>query len=400
VTSAGILYDLYWCGVAFAAYTYAAYPAVLILYARARPWPVRRAGGGAPLPTVSVVLAVRNEEAAVARRVGEFTRQIIEGGLTGEIVVVSDGSTDDTARVALGLTGGRVPVTVIDLPENVGKAEALSVGCASAAHEILAFADARQTWADDALTRLLENFADPDVGAVSGELIVENAPGVMAGVGLYWRYEKALRRLESLVHSTVGVTGAIAAVRRSAFRPVPRGTVLDDVYWPLRVVMGGDRVVFDGRARAFDRLPDEVHAELRRKVRTLAGNFQLIARLPGALLPWRNPVWFALISHKLMRLAVPWCFLGIALLAAAVGGRLYLGLLAAQLGLTLVGLAGLVPRVAARSRAASAAGSFLILNAAAFLAFWVWASGGAARSWTRTRYRPAPTAASYPGVAR
>lgn len=388
---------VYWCGVGCAAYTYAAYPAVLAVRARWRPRPLRRAGGDKPLPSVTVVMAVRNEAGAVARRIEEFIRTITAAGLTGEVVLVSDGSTDDTARVARGFGGGGVPVTVIELRENVGKAAALTVGCTAAAHDVIAFADARQTWAADALTRLLENFADPDVGAVSGELIVESAPGVMAGVGLYWRYEKALRRLESLVHSTVGVTGAIAAVRRSDFRPVPRGTVLDDVYWPLRVVIGGRRVVFDGRARAFDRLPDDVRAELRRKVRTLSGNFQLLARLPEALLPGRNPVWFALVSHKLMRLAVPWCYLATAALAAVLGGRLYLSLLAAQVGLTLVGLAGLVPRLAARSRIASAAGSFLVLNAAAFLAFWVWVSGGAARSWTPTRYRATPLPAAYEG---
>jgi cellulose synthase/poly-beta-1,6-N-acetylglucosamine synthase-like glycosyltransferase len=145
-------------------------------------------------------------------------------------------------------------VRVVKLPENVGKAAALSAGVAEARNDVVVVADARQTWAPDALARLLENFDDPEVGAVSGELHVESSPGVMAGVGLYWRFEKWMRRREGLVHSTVGVTGAIAAVRRGLFRPIPAGTILDDVYWPLVVAMQGYRVVFDGRARAFDRL--------------------------------------------------------------------------------------------------------------------------------------------------
>lgn len=401
MTLAGGLEVVYWCGVGAVVYPYAVYPALLALRARIGPRPVRRAGGGETLPTVSVVLVVNNEEEAVTRRVGEFTRTIADGGLTGEIVVVSDGSTDGTVRAARAFEGGPVPVTVIDLAANVGKAAALSVGCEAAVSQVIAFADARQTWAVDALTRLLENFADPEVGAVSGELMVESAPGVLAGVGLYWRYEKLIRRNESRVHSTVGVTGAIAAVRRALFRTVPAGTILDDVFWPLGVAMSGYRVVFDGRAHAFDRLPDAVNAELRRKIRTLAGNFQLVARLPTALLPWRNPVWFALISHKLMRLVVPWAFLATAVLAAVLGGRVYHGLLALQAALTALGLAGLVSGVAARSRLAAVAGSFLVLNAAAFLAFWVWASGRAERSWTRTRYQPAATAgASLEEVAR
>jgi cellulose synthase/poly-beta-1,6-N-acetylglucosamine synthase-like glycosyltransferase len=386
---------LYWVGAACVAYPYAVYPALLALRARLRPRPVRRARPGSVPPTVSVVIAAHNEEAAVARRIAEFTGRIAEWGLTGEVVIVSDGSTDATAAVARAFEGGPVPVTVLEGRENAGKAAALSAGCEGAGHEVIVLADARQTWAADALVRLLENFDDPEVGAVSGELFVESAPGVMAGVGLYWRYEKALRRMESLAHSTVGVTGSISAVRRSLFRPVPSGTLLDDVYWPLVVAMQGYRVVFDGRARAFDRLPERVGAEFRRKVRTLAGNFQLVARLPGALSPRGNPVWFALVSHKLMRLAVPWALLATAALAAARGGPVYHGLLAAQAGLTLAGVAGLVPEVARRSRVASASASFLVLNAAAWVAFWVWATGRSSRSWTKTVYRtsaPAPSA--------
>jgi len=191
--------------------------------------------------------------------------------------VVSDGSTDGTAAsarqvaraVGVGQTfvsaafsgrqeclpHARANVRVLELPSNVGKAAALSAGCTAAVHDILVFADARQTWAADALPLLLENFADPSVGAVSGDLVVQSAPGVMAGVGLYWQYEKELRKLESQVHSTVGVTGAISAVRRRLFRAIPPGTLLDDVYWPLQVAMQGLRVVHDGRAHAYDRLP-------------------------------------------------------------------------------------------------------------------------------------------------
>src|SRR5262249_49866728 len=159
-------------------------------------------------------------------------------------VIVSDGSTDATAAVARAFEGGPVPVTVLEGVENAGKAAALSAGCEAAGHEVIVLADARQTWAADALVRLLENFDDPEVGGVSGEPFVESAAGVMAGGGLYWRHEKALRRMESLVDSTVGVTGSISAVRRSLFRPVPAGTLLDDVYWPLVVAMQGYRVVF------------------------------------------------------------------------------------------------------------------------------------------------------------
>jgi poly-beta-1,6-N-acetyl-D-glucosamine synthase len=399
VTATGMIETLYWIGAGSIAYPYVVYPALLATRARFAPRPVRRAEPGASRPSVSVVIAAFNEEAAIARRVGEFCDRIAALGSFGEIVVVSDGSTDDTARAALAAARNSVTVRAWQLPTNVGKAAALTVGCTLAKNEIIVFADARQTWAADALERLLENFADPEVGAVSGELCVESSPGVMAGVGLYWRYEKALRRMEGLVHSTVGLTGSICAVRRALFCAIPPGTVLDDVYWPLRVVMNGHRVVFDDRARAFDRLPGEVAAEFRRKVRTLAGVYQLAARLPSALLPGTNPVWFAFWSHKLMRLVVPWAWIAVAFLAAARGGPWYLGLLGAQLAVTAVGLLGLFPKVAARSKLAAGLGSFLMLNAAAWVAFWVWATGRTARSWTKTTYREPDAPARLEGAA-
>ena len=391
---------VFWSAVLCVLYPYAIYPVILAVQARLWPWPVARSVSGAgaglpsPLPSVSVVVVAYNEEARIGARVSGLADQIRGLGLRGEIVVVSDGSTDKTVANAQAIDGQGVPIRVIGLSENVGKAAALSEGCLAASNKILALADTRQTWADDALARLLENYADPAVGAVSGELFVRDSGGAMAAVGLYWRFEKWLRRNESLVHSTAGLTGAISSVRRELFKPIPKGIMLDDVYWPLRVVMDRHRVIFDGRAHAFDRLPDDLRSEFRRKVRTLSGNFQLVAALPEVLLPWKNPVWFALISHKLMRLAVPWG--AIVALAAGpfVGGLLPLAITLAGLAIIGLGLAGLNPRAASASRLAAAAASFLTLNFAAWLGFWVWASGRANRSWTKVVYRAESSTAS------
>ena len=380
---------VYWTSVGIVVYAYAGYPLILAGLAKLRSRPVHVSNDASQrLPSVSIVLPARNEVGSIARRVREFQSWIIDADLCGEIVVVSDGSTDATAAIARELAGGAVPLHVIELTENVGKAAALTAGYRAATNEILVLADARQSWADDALVRLLENFGDPEVGGVGGSLAIESTPGVMAGVGLYWRYETWLRRKEGAIHSTVGVSGSISAVRRVLFPEIPTGTILDDVYWPLVVAMRGHRVVYDARARAFDRLPDDVGSEFRRKVRTLSGNFQLIARLPKALLPTRNPIWFALVSHKLARLVVPWALLAAMVASASLGGLFYGGLLTAQAIAVLIGLAGLSPSVAGRSRIASACGSFLVLNAAAWVAFWVWVSGRSASTWTKTIYRP------------
>jgi biofilm PGA synthesis N-glycosyltransferase PgaC len=383
-----IIAGLFWCAAACVAYAYLVYPALMGVLGALASKPVGRVEGHRP--TATVLLAALNEEATIGRRVEEFRHLMSSQGIIGEVLVVSDGSTDRTVEIVSGLSSTQddsgVAIRCIDLPSNRGKAVALTAGGEAATGEVVVLADARQTWASDAVARLLENFADPQVGAVSGELMLESSPGVQAGVGLYWRFEKWLRQRESRFHSMVGVTGAISAVRREAFRPIPEGTILDDVYWPMQVAMQGLRVVFDGRALAYDRLPDKIHDEFRRKVRTLSGNFQLLTRLPALLNPLRNPIWFQFVSHKLARLAVPWALLYMPAACLILGGPVYLSLFALQALGYAVAIAGLFPSLGGKSRLAAAGGSFLVLNAAAWMAFWVWISGRASRSWRKATY--------------
>jgi biofilm PGA synthesis N-glycosyltransferase PgaC len=373
---------LFWVCAACVVYTYVAYPLCLAVLARQRaPSPKR----GRFIGSVSIVIAARNEEGNIVRRLSELAELVRGTGRPGEVILVSDGSTDRTAELAREL--GEPLVRVLELSRHLGKAAALTQGCALAVHDVLVFADARQRWAPDALNLLLENFADPSVGAVSGDLVVEAAPGVMAGVGLYWRYEKWLRQQECRLHSTVGVTGAISGVRRKLFHGVPAGTLLDDVYWPLRVVMQGYRVIHDGRARAYDRLPKKPRDEFRRKVRTLSGNFQLVTRLPAVLMPRRNPLWLQFVSHKLLRLVVPWALLGLLVASALLPGWGYHLAFGMQVSGYLLGLIALTTPAGQRYDVAGAAGSFLVLNTAAWLSVWVWASGRAGRSWRQVEYQ-------------
>jgi cellulose synthase/poly-beta-1,6-N-acetylglucosamine synthase-like glycosyltransferase len=234
---------------------------------------------------------------------------------------------------------------------------------------------------------LVAPFSDSSVGAVSGDLVIEVAPGVLAGVGLYWRFDKWLRRNESRLDSMVSVTGCIAAVRRELFTTLPAGTTLDDVYWPLRVGMAGYRVIHAERARAFDRLPERTRDEFRRKIRTLAGNYQLMSRMPEVLLPWRNRLWWQFISHRALRLVVPWALLATLIITAVTPGSFYRFAYSIQVVFYVLGMAAFVPAVAERSRLASGIASFLLLNTAAWVAFWVWASGRTAQSWTKVSYR-------------
>jgi glycosyltransferase involved in cell wall biosynthesis len=309
------------------------------------------------------------------------------------LILVNDGSTDQTVAIARSADAGAV--RVVDISQQVGKAKALSMGCLEARGDVLVFADVRQRWAPDAIERLLVNFSNPAIGAVSGELEIESAAGSLAGVGLYWRYEKWIRNNEGIVHSTVGVTGAICAVRRALFRPIPQGIVLDDVYWPMHVVLGGSRVVHDSTAVAFDTLPVRPWDELRRKIRTLSGNFQLLAAAPALLSPIRNPVWLQFFSHKVLRLAVPWLLTVLLATSAMHGSSFYRIVFWLQMMFYGVGLLGLMGALGTNSRVASAVSSFLLLNVAAWVAFWVWVTGGTARSWSKTVYGRAKPSAEY-----
>jgi cellulose synthase/poly-beta-1,6-N-acetylglucosamine synthase-like glycosyltransferase len=301
----------FWLSLGVIAYVYVGYPLLLAAWAAlSSRRPARsRFGSTSAWPSISVVLAARNEAARLPARVRNLLDVFYPG--PREVIVVSDGSTDGPAD-ALREFGDSV--RLIELPAG-GKPVALNAGVAAAAGEIVVFADARQQFAPDALVELVASFADPRVGGVTGELVLDAESRtaestVGEGVGLYWTYEKWLRRKESRVWSTLGATGAIYALRRSLWRPLPAGTLLDDVLAPMRAVLAGFRVIFEERARAFDRASSDAAIEARRKVRTLAGNYQILMQEPKLLLPFLNPVWLQYVSHKIGRLLVPWALVG------------------------------------------------------------------------------------------
>ena len=260
---------------------------------------------------------------------------------------------------------------LVALAAQQGKAVALNKGVAHASGDIIVFADARQQFGLTAVAELVANFLDPSVGAVSGELILESDPESTGaeGVGMYWKLEKWIRHKESEIGSVVGVTGAIYAIRRALFTPLPSGTILDDLLVPMRIAMKGYRVLFEDRAKAYDRVSREYRDEFARKVRTLAGNYQAMALCPDLLNPWRNPLWFQFISHKICRLAAPFMLVMLFVSSAVLASRFpYNVLFMAQVAgysAALIGW-GLI-KIGVRERWTSAAYTFCLLNYAAFV---------------------------------
>jgi len=246
-----------------------------------------------------------------------------------------------------------------------------NAAAAAATGDVFVFTDSSQRFAPDTIRRLTEPLDDPTVGAVSGSLERGERGSRWQAISLYWRLERWLREREAALHSAIGVTGAVYAMRAREWRPLPAGLILDDLFVPMRLVLSRRRILFDAGAAAEDVRSIAPVAEFQRKVRTLTGNWQLFAWLPAVLVPWRNPVWTAFICHKVLRLFTP--FFAIALLISSIlwlADRIgpvptWLGVAAATA--VVAGLASRFNPVAAISRTVQA---LILLPAAAALALW------------------------------
>jgi cellulose synthase/poly-beta-1,6-N-acetylglucosamine synthase-like glycosyltransferase len=352
---------LFLAAAAFVLYTLAGYPLLLHFLARRRSRPIQRAFQPR---TVSVLLPVFNGERFLAAKLDSLLALDYPPGLI-DIYVLSDGSTDSTAAIAEGFAGRGVHFQ--QLPHG-GKAAALNAGLTVATGEILFLTDVRQPLEPNALRVLVACFADPAVGAVSGELIIrDGATSEEANVGLYWKYEKWLRKRLSALDSVLGATGCIYAMRRDLARPLPPGCLLDDMFLPLQAFFAGYRVVFEGQARAYD-YPTSLDSEFRRKVRTLAGNYQLIGYMPQLLGP-ANRLWLHFFSHKVARLLLPFSLLVLLGTAPFLPPPWYIVCTASQLAFYLIALADpLLPDSFPGKKLSSPARTFAVLMAASFCA--------------------------------
>jgi hypothetical protein len=373
---------IFWASGLLLLYANAGYPLLMRAWAALAPRPPRESRAE---PELSVVVVAQDEAARIEARLENLVSLDYPAERL-EIVLASDGSRDATVERARRYE--RHGVRIAAFERRRGKASVLNDVVPRCRGEIVVLADARQRFETGALRALVAPFADPRVGVVSGELILSEAEGGRGapGGGLYWRFEKAIRRDESRVDSTLGATGAIYALRRELFEPIPADTLLDDVLVPARALKRGFRVVFAPAARAHDRVaaPEQ---EFTRKVRTIAGTFQLFARERWLLDPSRNRIWLQTVSHKLLRLLTP------ALLAAALaanlalaGEPLYRAGLVAQLAFYLAALIGWGSARARRaSRLASVPFLLCLLAWATVVAFWRFARGGQPVTWAKAQ---------------
>ena len=297
---------LFWTSLVVLAYIYVGYPFLAWCRAR-RSTDIRDSVDRSHVDdsTVSIVIVAHNEARTLPRKI----RSLLDSNGSHrirEILIGSDGSTDDTRQVLEQL--GEPRVRLCDYSERRGKPSVLNDVVPQCQSEFVLLADARQMFDPDCVQRLLDHFRDPTVGVVSGELVLRSESGqttAAAGIGFYWRYEKFIRHCESRGRGVPGATGACYMLRKTLFQPIPAATILDDVAIPMQAVAKGYRCLFEPRALIFDEPSKSTRQESIRKRRTIAGAAQLVRLFPQWLVPWRNPLWFEYVSHKLLRLASP-----------------------------------------------------------------------------------------------
>ncbi len=364
-------------GTAFFFYVLVGYPLLLALWARLAARPIRK--GFLPCP-ISVVIPVRNGERWIEGKLQSLLASDYPAGLL-DILVVSDGSSDGTDRIVNGFaTKG---VRLLPVPAG-GKATAVSKALDHVSSEIIVLTDVRQPFDSQALRKLVACFEDPKVGVVTGELMIrEGNTREENNTGLYWKYEKWIRKNLNRVDAMLGATGSIYAIRKDAAAPIPAEILNDDVYLPFVAVFRGYRIYFEEQAKAYD-LPTSLHSEFKRKVRTQAGVYQIIRYFPSLLWPG-NRRFLHFFSHKFGRLLLPFAMIAIFVSSFGLPDPWRAVLLLSQGVFYLAALVDpVVPERTLVKRLTAVIRAFTVLVAAAFCALSVFVMP-AQRLWKETK---------------
>jgi poly-beta-1,6-N-acetyl-D-glucosamine synthase len=303
---------LFWASALTLGWVYAGYPLVALFVGRLHPFRLRPTDP--PPAFVTIGVPARDEATRLPGRIRDILDQEVGFGI--EVIVGSDGSTDETASVVASIGRDDPRVRVLDLPEN-GTAATHRAIFESARGAIVVLTDAETRYAPGCLAALVAPFADPRVGCTTGRLawVYDRATGTARQEGAYWRYELAVRDVESRAGWLTAATGALLAVRRDCFRPAPPHLSVDQLL-PLLVRDQGMTVLAVPEARAVDRGSSDESDQFNSRARIATRGIQTTLYMASRLTPWRRPgAFLAVWSHKLLRWATPW--LSVAALGSA-----------------------------------------------------------------------------------
>jgi cellulose synthase/poly-beta-1,6-N-acetylglucosamine synthase-like glycosyltransferase len=308
-----LIHSMLWFCSGLIAYTYAGYPLLLWLLAKltrrqaetSQPAPT---AGTDELPTVTLLIAAYNEETSLAAKLAN-SLQLAYPPDRLQILVAADGSDDGTVAIAARYAAQGVELSYS--PHRHGKVAAINRAMGQARGAIIVFSDANNLYAKETIRALVAPFADARVGAVAGAKVIVRGDGALGeSEGLYWKYEAFIKQQESRLGNCVGVAGEVFALRRQLFRPIPDGLINDDAYLALDLLRRGQQIRYAPAARSYERVSLSAADEVTRRTRIVTGRYQALADA-RRVLPWHRPfVLWQIISHKFLRLVVPFAMIG------------------------------------------------------------------------------------------
>lgn len=352
----------FWLCALLVGYTYVGYPVLL--------WSITRFRNTTPPPPstnlhLTLIITAHNEAAQIGRKLTEslalnYPREMLQ------ILVASDGSTDDTVAIvqAFAVQG----VELVSVPKQAGKTNAQNIAMQGARGEIVVFSDATTEYHPDALQYLAGAFADRSVGAVSGRYTYLDVKGCSVGEGsrAYAGYDNSIREMQSDAGSLTGCCGCIYAIRRELYVPLS-SNIISDFVEPLHVLLQGAKVTFEPRALAREAVGHTAGKEFAMRVRVIARAWTGLASVREILAPWKHP-WISLqlVSHKLLRYVIPVLLIGILLSSWMLRDILaYRLILAMELAFYSAALLPLLIPALQKSRTFSLPLYFCVMNAAA-----------------------------------
>lgn len=297
---------LFWVSVAGILYAWVVYPVVLLVLSRVMPNRNRSqqvaSDQRSEWPSVSIVIAAYKEESVILERLRN-TSQLNYPLDQLEVLIGCDGDEDATGEIVRGYDDPRV--RLVQYPQRRGKASVLNDTVPQATGQIVVFSDANTNMNPDALKKLIRHFDDPAVGGVCGQLVLTDPETGKNVDGVYWRFENFLKSNEARLGALLGVNGAIYAIRKELYSPIPSNTIVDDFLIGMRIHLRKLKLIYEPDAKAFEETAPSISGEYSRRVRIGAGNLQCLQWLSPLLNPKRGMISLVFLSHKVMRWLCP-----------------------------------------------------------------------------------------------
>jgi len=294
-----ITYFLFCLSVGVIIYVFIGYPILIAILAKFR---TKLVGKGLIQPSVTLLISAYNEKYVIRKKI-ENSLKLEYPNEKLEIVIVADGSTDCTCSIVSEYANQGIVLHYE--PKRRGKTSAINRVITMTHGDIILFSDANNIYRPDVIQNLVNNFADPIVGAVTGKKILYKTKSALSkSENLYWRYESFIRKMESQFGSTAGALGEVLAIRRELYSSIPDSVINDDFFIAMQVIKQGYRVIYEPEAVSEEMPSASLKAESVRRTRISAGNYQAFVMLPTLFL--NSPIFvFQAISHKLLRPLVP-----------------------------------------------------------------------------------------------